>query len=262
MGSGGVGAGSGGQELLQSPHQESQPKNHVAIGSAPCIRRDAAAASSSVTEPVLSAAAPLPSEDAKMVARGKRLHSEVAAPDSDTDPDDGAAPAGAGVLGCGPPLRAGQGPHSREVHDGAGLCSPGRWPPERRTPPTAWAVKALGAALRREVVSLSTSAGFDAETIFDKLAAGDFQDSPFPGARTQALRAYARELLASEGLAALAEPRDGDRPQPVDVRLLQALLTAAGDPDKDIWDVFARGVPTGVRDRLPRTPAVYGRKRR
>ncbi len=259
---GGGRAASGGQEPPNWPLLESQLTNHVVGGAALHHLGGAAAASSSGTWPGSSIAGPPTSEDARRVARGKRLHSAVEQPDSDTDPDDGASPAGTGVLGCGPPLRAGLGPHSREIHDGAGLCSPGRWPPERRSPPTAWTIKAFGAALRREVVALTSSAGLGAEAVFDKLATGGFQDSPFPPARTQALRAYARELLAGDGLAALAEPRVGDRPRPVNVRLLQALLTAAGDPDRGVWDTFAKGVPTGVSDRLPRTPAVYGRKRR
>ena len=46
------------------------------------------------------------------------------------------------------------------------------------------------------------------------------------------------------------------------MRLLQAFLRAAGDPDWRGLDHFARGVRIGVGVRLPRTPAVFKRKRR
>ena len=36
------------------------------------------------------------------------------------------------ILGCGPPLLVKRGPHQRLFCDGAGLCSPGLWPPEMR----------------------------------------------------------------------------------------------------------------------------------
>ena len=34
-----------------------------------------------------------------------------------------------------PPLMTGRGTKAREMHDGASLCSPGRWPPEQRKLP-------------------------------------------------------------------------------------------------------------------------------
>ncbi len=152
------------------------------------------------------------------------------------------------------------GPFVRDMHDGAGLCSPGRWPPERRAAVKAWTIGALGAAFRREVARFPLTAGRGAEAIFDSLARGHVEASPFPQEATSSLLQYASDLLADEGRPGAELSQEGDRAQPIRIRLLEALLTPAGDPDLNCWRLFARGVPTGVRDRLPRTPAVYGRK--
>lgn len=54
--------------------------------------------------------------------------------DTSSDDSDGIAKPrlGAGKRGRGPPLYVGRGARQREFEDGAGLCCPGRWPPERR----------------------------------------------------------------------------------------------------------------------------------
>ncbi len=180
--------------------------------------------------------------------------------ETDTEPDEEAAPAGAGLLGSGRPLQAGMGPYARDVRDGAGLCSPGRWPPERRSPTSSWTIRALGAAFRREISRLEDTTGAGADDIFDRLAKGGYSTTPFPAGSTEALRGYAEQLLAEEGQPGVCLPRPGDRPQPIRVRLLEALLRSGGDPDVNCWTQFAQGVPTGVSDRLPRTPAVYEKK--
>ncbi len=182
--------------------------------------------------------------------------------DSDTEPDAGTAPAGAGHLGRGPPITAGWGPYARSMRDGAGLCSPGIWPPERRTRPSSPSLTALAAALKRAVVRLPASAGFSAEDLFDRLSRGECTQNPFPPHVIEDLRAYADQLLEKEGIKGAAAPRPHDRPQPVRIRLLEALLRLAEDPDLTCWDLYARGVPLGVQHRLPRTPAVYDRKRK
>ncbi len=148
------------------------------------------------------------------------------------------------------------------MRDGAGLCSPGIWPPERRTRPSSPALTALAAALKRAIVRLPESAGFSSEDLFDRLSKGECTQNPFPQPVIEDLRAYAEQLLEREGMRGAAAPRPHDRPQPVRVRLLEALLKLAGDPDLTCWDLYARGVPLGVQHRLPRTPAVYERKRK
>ncbi len=46
------------------------------------------------------------------------------------------------------------------------------------------------------------------------------------------------------------------------IRLPQRVLQLGGDPDYKGMEHFARGVRIGVGTKMPRTPAVYGRKRR
>ncbi len=162
----------------------------------------------------------------------------------------------------GPPIAAGWGPYARNMRDGAGLCSPGIWTPERRRRPSSSTLTALSAAIKRAIARLPETAGIDAEELFDKLSDGRCTENPFPQTVVEDLRRYADRLLEQENMGGAALPRPGDRAQPVRVRLLEALLRVAQDPDLGCWSLYARGVPLGVQDRLPRTPAVYERKRK
>ncbi len=205
---------------------------------------------------------PPSTEEARRQAHLKRSENKPEVIDSDTEPDEGAAPSGAGHRGVGPPIAAGWGPYARDMRDGAGLCSPGIWPPERRRRPSASMLTALAAALKRAVERLPETAGCSAEELFDNLANGRCVQNPFPQAVVEDLRNYAAQLLAQENMAGASLPRPEDREQPVRIRLMEALLRVARDPDVNCWSAYARGVPLGVQDRLPRTPAVYERKRK
>ena len=56
-------------------------------------------------------------------------------------------------------------------------------------------------------------------------------------------------------------PKEGDRVQATEVRLLQELLRAFGDPDHYFCEWWSRGVWLGSPERpLPRAPALYARK--
>ena len=54
--------------------------------------------------------------------------------------------------------------------------------------------------------------------------------------------------------------QSGDSTQPLLVRLIQALLRAAGDPDAELYEDMAIGVSLGVVGETPRTPAVFEEK--
>ena len=55
---------------------------------------------------------------------------------------------GSGWIGKGPSLKVKQGYRARDLEDGAGLCSLGRWPPSRRRlPEVGTLAKDLGGAM-------------------------------------------------------------------------------------------------------------------
>ena len=72
------------------------------------------------------------------------------------------------------------------------------------------------------------------------------------------LRVKVKAILEKSGTE--IEDATGDRAQPLQVRLIQALLRAAGDPDAEFYEDMARVVPLGVVGEMPRTPAVFEEK--
>ncbi len=147
----------------------------------------------------------------------------------------------------------------RTLCDGAGLCSPGRWPPWRRPVVRDWRVLAIRGALARAVLTLDGPDGRGIEALFTALSNGEVLDSPFPHDLVTNLTTYAESLFDDDEQGGARE-RPGDVAQPVRIRLVQALLRAVGDPDSAGMSHFAAGVRLGVGVRLPRTPAVYARK--
>ena len=173
--------------------------------------------------------------------------------DSDTEPDSEAAPKLAGWRGLGPPLMVSRGLNRRGICDGLGLCSPGRWAPEARRLPAGKVINGLG---DRIINLLRTN--IDTKELLSKMAVGKCTEDPFPVDMTSELRHWAREQLQARGVNAVTLANDTR--QPIDVRLVQGLLEDAKDPDHKVMNSFAVGVPTGINDKLPRTPAVYVRK--
>ncbi len=176
--------------------------------------------------------------------------------EDDTEPDADARPRGYGPRGSGPPLKVLQGRRRRELQDGGGRCSPGRWEPEQRPVAQAPRLVAFRAALLRQIQDMAIG-GTDMHTLFADIAAGQLKASPFDPLRIQALLAYAEKLWGAD-----VHPRSGDRASRLRLRLLQCLLRDADDADVAGLDHVAVGVPIGVGARLPRTPAVYHRRRR
>ncbi len=184
------------------------------------------------------------------------------AEESDTDADADAEPAGAGVRGEGDPMFVGSHERRRVLCDGAGLCSLGLWPPWRRPacqPPQLAAVRAL---LLRYLDDLPSHLGCTAEVLFDRLAAGQMDSDPFERDRG-ALGVLVNNVLDTlSSSTSSARARDEDLDQPVRIRALQRILALGGDPDHRGMEHYCRGVKLGVECKLPRTPAVFSRKRR
>ena len=135
-------------------------------------------------------------------------------------------------------------------HDGGGLCSPGRWPHHARSyadgPQWEW--------LRKRTLELILEQ-LEKEA-FRMAAGGEKGCTP---ASDQELHRQLRDLwkdwleaqdLGEAGLLDVA-------PQPLHLRLLRAMLEAAGDPDRDFLREAEDGLPLGILDPLPRTPHVF-----
>jgi len=215
----------------------------------------------------LAAGRPAPGfvpEVADIAAAAARAMSAAARPgaalevDEDlSDQDAGAPPFGTGRRCWGQPLSVGRGSRRRELQDGGGLCSPGLWPPSRRRHAEAPVVSAY----REDALAAIRGLGSGAvKRAFATLATGRATCSPFEVNVVAGLRHRLEERLRIQGVD--CAPLPGDEAQPVHVRLLSALLKDAQDPDAQGILDYAHGVRIGVGVRMPRTPAVYPRKRR
>ena len=176
--------------------------------------------------------------------------------DATSDEDEDGAPKpglGAGWRGVGPPLSAGVGARARELRDGGGLRSPGRWPPwRRRLHPRAEEVAELLNTILDEAVA---DYGEDSEVKLESsLACARVEADPLRGLDGRA-RVALEKLLAKSGFE-----RDGRPNHPgaeVDFDLTAALAKYLGDPDAKLPQKYRLGVRMGYRRRLPSTPAVY-----
>lgn len=166
--------------------------------------------------------------------------------------------------GVGEPLQLRHRGGLRGVVDGAGLCSPGRWRPQDRLLGEGKAVDQIRGLVRTTVLAwqasenerIGTEKGLRA-AIFE-LAAGKRRQEPVPKALSTRL---------SDGLARIAKthgadpmPREGDRPQKIQVRLLGAVANLLEDPDSTYPDQVAVGVRLGVGVTMPRVPDVFEKK--
>ncbi len=208
-------------------------------------------------------------EHAAAVAKDEAMHratrgflDQQRAQESDTEPDEDSLPAGSGPHGHGPPLSVGAHHRKRDLCDGAGSCSLGRWAPWHRPtfqPPPLARVRQL---IVNYVEELKTRIGVTAEELFQQLARGQVDADPFArdSKRLRIVIDQVQAALTDGSGSAISQV--GDVPQPVRIRMLQRILKLGGDPDAAGMEHFCRGVRIGVGTKMPRTPAVYARKRR
>ena len=149
----------------------------------------------------------------------------------------------------------------RSIHDGAGLCSPGRWPVGKRTAP----VTQLGRELARWCLKsfedwVELEGGETVKKKFWLLAAGKLGGSPF-GGEVYGFRERLDLWLEERGLSPAR--RSGDRDTEINFRRLRSVAEALADEDFEFLDeVAATGVPLGVDEEMPRNPAVYEEKQK
>ena len=154
-----------------------------------------------------------------------------------------------------PPLTTRWGGKCRPFHDGAGLCSPFRWPPEDRPLILAEKAPSLLKELRDIVLEVH-----DPVKITCRMATRNATSSPFTADQIRRARAaFATAIGMPTEQAEQVVPF-----QPCYLSLLGGVLKFIGDPDwrqaADASWSFAKGVPIGVDIRMPRVPAVFERK--
>ena len=161
--------------------------------------------------------------------------------------------------GTGPPLASNWGGKIKAIHDGGGLCSPGRWSPESRR---GYEWDKLP-SLRESLIDCLRRHIPDHTRLCFELATGKVKQSPFSEPLLEEARALWFSSLTREGMddcRLKAVPEF----QPFFLPALAETLKQLGDPDWRIFDEahnsFSKGVPVGMGERLPRTPAVFPRK--
>lgn len=167
--------------------------------------------------------------------------------------------------GVGPPVPVRWGGKIRELHDGGGLCSPGRWiPPNRLTAnwPCTKPLKKVFKQLLRNHVG-------DVDRLVMKLCCGKILESPFSDSLISEGRLLLCSELAKTSRFTVDQLLSVQRDQPYLLHAIGELLREQGDPDWRIYFAssspsgnFTDGVAVGVGVRLPRTPALYERKQK
>ncbi|CAK0883391.1 unnamed protein product [Prorocentrum cordatum] len=204
-----------------------------------------------------------------IIAACAKLSGGANLPDIDSGNPGSPRKAGDGWLGRGGPLQAPLRRGARGMEDGAGSCSPGRWPFAARRLPDSSVASDLRAALDAALKDLEVEAATEERqrkrsalpplrAFLLERAAGKFEGDIFSPVLVAKLKTRWRMALSRAGLG--PRPRAGGARAPIAFGLLDALGKAFGGPDYRVAVWAAVGVPLGVDTPLPRTPAVYERK--
>ena len=150
----------------------------------------------------------------------------------------------------------------RTIHDGGGLCSPGRWPVEARTRVSkeegTQVVAMCKTLFLKWVLEQGRKEGDAIKEVFWRLAGGKTKGSPFVDFMDKARQELDTKL---EALGFQPKRRERDRISEVNFRRLKAMLEAVDDEDSDwIDEVAGRGVKLGVDRTMPRVPLVFEEK--
>ena len=147
----------------------------------------------------------------------------------------------------------------REIVDGFGLCSPGRWVPAARERLSDPVQRGHAKAVRSILEEFVLGQLGDVKKYSFMLATGKIASSPFSeGALLELRKKIAATLPDPAGALEVPER------QPFFLSLLAQSLQVLGDPDWAILtqgeECYANGMPLGHDKPLPRTPQVF-RKR-
>ena len=164
--------------------------------------------------------------------------------------------------GHGVPIRCWYKGKERSIHDGGGLCSPGRWPVKQRRQLSSESALGLASCCKGEflkwVLSICNKKGDAVKEVFWSLAGGKGLTSPFSEVIQEARESLDRKL---ELLGKSPRRRSGDRCSEVNFRRLAAALEVVEDEDFEWLEAAASsGVRLGVDQTMPRVPAVFEEK--
>ena len=158
---------------------------------------------------------------------------------------------GRGWLGVGPallPLRKGV---PQPFTDGAGPCSPGRWPIERRRLPDNDLAQQLKSIVAKGLKACedrfrSGPKPKDLRHLLDEISVGKVTGQPFREDIVGTVRADLCLALQAAGIGD-GLPREGDVVQHFEVRLIQDLLKGLDDPDWYFCEWWALGFGLALR---------------
>ena len=159
----------------------------------------------------------------------------------------------------GPAIRCRHTKEWRELIDGFGLCSPGRWRPLARDATATSHEWGHAEAIRELLHKTVRKAIKDPRAAAFALATGRLKVSPFDDSTIREVRSQIAAMLPDPTAAMEVPPG-----QPFMLHMLSQSLEVLGDPDFEILDhgseSFAEGVPLGWDKPITRTPQVFPKR--
>ncbi len=164
-----------------------------------------------------------------------------------------------GRQGKGKPMQCFYKGKHRTVHDGGGLCSPGRWPVEQRVPMSSRDGQEVAAVVKAQFLKWLLRKGeTEVKDVFWRLAGGRHPESPFEEIMKET-RLAVDECL--EAMGRRPRRREEDRASEIAFRRLEAMAGACDDEDCGwLLRMAERGVPLGVDEEMPRVEKVFEQK--
>ena len=158
--------------------------------------------------------------------------------------------------GSGVPMQCFYKGKHRTIHDGGGLCSPGRWPVEQRRPLKVREGLELAAVVKSQFLKWLLKKGeVEVKEAFWKLASGKHPSSPFEESMEETRREVDKALA---NMGKRPERRAKDRASEIAFRRLEAMAEACGDEDCSwLASMAEEGVWLGVDEELPRVEKVF-----
>ena len=199
---------------------------------------------------------PQEAAEAEELFQAAELRKNIVLTDSESEDEPGQAKRG--WRGSGPPMIIGRGEKAREFHDGAGLCSLGRWPPESRKLPDSRLLSELRGELREYATPLLDGA------LFSRLACGKVNEGPFLG--REELRETVYQKFEREGERPRKQPEENR--SPLEFRLLDACPLTHRRSGTRVVELLSRSSgrswnqnAQGPGDLLPQTAVEVERTR-